>query len=190
MMIEAIRCARAVIPLALALAIGACGAPEQAKEPVVAGTSDIDVISGEASPAPTLAQGDDSAPPPVEMPIRVGSPDDAIRVYYAALDAGEFARAYRLWGREGEASGQSYAQFRQGFAATRATEVTITGPVESEGAAGSIYATVPVDVSATLKDGARQHFTGRYVLRRVNNVPGASEEQLNWHIESASLEPA
>src|SRR5690606_7704885 len=104
-------------------------------------------------------------------------------------DAGDFAKAYRLWAREGQASGQSYAEFRQGFAATRSTQVTITGPVTSEGAAGSIYATVPVEVNAVLRDGTRQRFVGQCVFRRVNDVPGASEEQLNWHIESASLEP-
>jgi hypothetical protein len=179
-MIEFVRFA----PLVLVLAIGACGAPERAEQPAASEPAD----SG-GTPAPTVEQGE-ALPPPVAAPIRAGAPEDAVRAYYAAIDAGEFARAYRLWGREGQASGQSYARFRQGFAATRSTEVRITGPIESEGAAGSIYATVPVEVNASLKDGTRQRFTGQYVLRRVNDVPGASEEQLNWHIESASLKPA
>jgi hypothetical protein len=181
--------ARVAALLALAVAIGACEAPEQAGQPGASQSAD----SGEeavAAPAPTLPQEDGVGLPEVTTPIRAGSPADAIRAYYAALDAGEFARAYRLWAREGQASGQTYAGFRQGFAATRSTQVTIAGPVESEGAAGSIYATVPVKVDASLKDGTRQHFVGQYVLRRVNDVPGASEDQLNWHIESASLEPA
>jgi hypothetical protein len=161
---------RMAISLALAVMIGACQGPEQAREGAASQSSD----SGEGAEA---------------APIRAGAPADAIRAYYAAIDAGDFAKAYRLWAREGQASGQSYAEFRQGFAATRSTQVTITGLVTSEGAAGSIYATVPVEVNAVLRDGTRQRFVGQYVLRRVNDVPGAREEQLNWHIESASLEP-
>jgi len=184
--------ARVAIPLALAVAIGACGAPEQAGQPAASQSADTGGAGVETppTPTPTLAAGDESPPPPATAPIRAGSPEEAIRAYYAAIDAGEFARAYRLWAREGEASGQSYAAFRQGFASTRRSEVRVSGPVQSEGAAGSIYATVPVEVNAVLKDGTRQHFTGQYVLRRVNDVPGATEEQLNWHIESASLQPA
>jgi hypothetical protein len=30
---------------------------------------------------------------------------------------------------------------------------------------------------------------GDVVLRRVNDVPGATEEQLRWHIESTTLTP-
>jgi hypothetical protein len=52
---------------------------------------------------------------------------------------------------------------------------------ESEGAAGSIYYTAPV----TIIDGARR-LTGEVVLRRVNDVPGATPEQLRWHIESTT----
>jgi len=183
--------ARVAIPLALAVAIGACGGAEQAGQPAASQSADTGDVALEtpATPTPTLAAGDESLPP-ATAPIRAGSPEEAIRAYYAAIDAGEFARAYRLWAREGEASGQSYAAFRQGFASTRRSEVRVSGPVQSEGAAGSIYATVPVEVNAVLKDGTRQHFTGQYVLRRVNDVPGATEEQLNWHIESASLQPA
>src|SRR5690606_19340668 len=152
-------------------------------QPAASPSADIGEAASETpSPPPPLASKDDSEVSPAPEPIRVGSPEDAIRAYYAAVDAGAFARAYRLWARDGQASGQTYARFRQGFAATRRTEVAISGPVESEGAAGSLYATVPVEVTAVLKDGTRQHFIGHYVLRRVNGVPGASEEQLTWHI--------
>ncbi|MBN9506596.1 MAG: hypothetical protein J0I69_11270 [Altererythrobacter sp.] len=182
--------ARVAIPLALAVAIGACGGAEQAGQPAASQSADTGDVALETQATSTPAPADESAPPPATAPIRAGSPEEAIRAYYAAIDAGEFARAYRLWAREGEASGQSYAAFREGFASTRRSEVRVSGPVQSEGAAGSIYATVPVEVNAVLKDGTRQHFTGQYVLRRVNDVPGATEAQLHWHIESASLQPA
>jgi hypothetical protein len=174
--------ALASLTWAFAITLGACDAaePELATSPSPAATE----VASATTPAPAGEQ------PPVVSPIRAESPEDAIRAYYAAIDAGEFARAYQLWANQGQASGQSFAEFREGFADTRSTEVSISGPVRAEGAAGTIYATVPVEVSAVLKDGAGQRFTGKYVLRRANEVPGATEEQLSWHIDSASLQPA
>ena len=43
---------------------------------------------------------------------------------------------------------------------------------------------------AQLDDGRQQRFVGQYVVRRVNDVPGASADQLRWHIDSATLKPA
>ena len=57
-----------------------------------------------------------------------------------------------------------------------------------EGAAGSQYATVPVVVDATLRNGTRQHFEGNYTLRRTM-VDGATPEQRRWHIYSGDLKP-
>jgi hypothetical protein len=106
--------------------------------------------------------------------------------YYRAIDARDYGTAYALWGDDGARSGQTLAAFTAGFAQTRSSAVTLGTPSE-EGAAGSLFVTVPVVVSAGLADGRRQRFTGRYVLRRVNDVPGASAEQLRWHIDRAEL---
>ena len=59
-----------------------------------------------------------------------------------------------------------------------------------EGAAGSIYASVPVRVRATTTSGEDQRFAGTYELRRVNDVPGATPLQLRWHIHRARLDAA
>jgi hypothetical protein len=56
-----------------------------------------------------------------------------------------------------------------------------------DGGAGSIYQPVPVTVDATLLDGTKQRYVGEYVLRRVNDVDGATADQLRWHIMSARL---
>ena len=110
-----------------------------------------------------------------------------IESYYAAIDRGGFRAAYLCWDRGGAASGKSYAAFRAGFARTARTQVTTYAPTDREGTAGSSFITVPVDVRATLKSGARQHFRGSYVLRRVNDVDGSSPAQRRWHIASARL---
>ena len=110
-----------------------------------------------------------------------------VRAYYAAIDRGDFRAAYRLWSGDGQASGKSYAAFARGFAATARSSVRVGAPTDQEGAAGSLYITVPVMVEARLKNGRAQHFAGSYTLRRVNDVPGASWSQLHWRIASAKL---
>ena len=106
--------------------------------------------------------------------------------YYQAIDHGRYREAYRLWAGGGP-TGQSYAGFVRGFARTAHSRVVTRPPTDSEGAAGSVYITVPVTVTAVLKDGTRQRFRGSYVLRRVNDVAGATAEQLRWRISSARL---
>ena len=116
-------------------------------------------------------------------------PADAVRKYYAYLEARDYARAYAMWGEHGLASKQTYAQFTDGFAHTAHTRVTVTDPVSIEGAAGSSYAEVRVRVEAVTTEGTPQRFQGAYVVRRVNDVPGATAEQLRWHFDAARLEP-
>lgn len=113
---------------------------------------------------------------------------DVVRRYYSALNARDFGTAWQSWGNDGP-PGQPMDKFTAGFARTRSTQVTIGALPPSDGAAGSIYQTVPVQVSAMLADGTRQRFVGDYVVRRVNDVNGATPDQRRWHIDSARLRP-
>lgn len=124
------------------------------------------------------------------------SPDEAaagatevVKAYYSALQARDYHRAYRLWDRDGAASGKSFAQFKAGFGDTASTRVEAGRAARPEGAAGSIYVTVPVTIVATGTDGSQRSFTGSYVMRRIGAISGASEAQRTWHIASASLRP-
>lgn len=110
-----------------------------------------------------------------------------VEMYYAAIDRGRYATAYRLWSGDGRASGKTLRGFAAGFARTLHTRVTTGTPTDGDGAAGSVYITVPVRVDAVLKDGTRQRFAGSYVLKRVNDVDGATLQQRRWHIASARL---
>lgn len=105
-----------------------------------------------------------------------------VRAYYAAVSVHDYRTAYALWHGK-----QSYGHFRKGYAATRSARITFLKPGDAEGAAGSIYVTLPVRVDATLRSGAHQHFVGSYTLRRVNDVDGSTAAQRRWHIESATL---
>lgn len=110
--------------------------------------------------------------------------------YYDAIEHRRYRTAYRLWSGNGAASGKSYASFVRGFARTAHARAVAGQPRDGEGAAGSVYITVPVTVTATLKDGIRQRLHGSYVLRRVNDVDDATPDQRRWHIASARLRAA
>lgn len=117
------------------------------------------------------------------------TPEDAvgvIRDYYAAINRGEFARAYTLWVDGGSASGQSLQQFAAGFAETTGVSVEVMPPGDVDAAAGSRFVEVPVAITATQRDGSQHKYVGAYVLRRAH-VDGATPEQRTWRIGSADL---
>ncbi|TBW48224.1 hypothetical protein EZI54_21550 [Marinobacter halodurans] len=130
------------------------------------------------------AAGGPAAEAPIDRSVKGAV--NVVRRYYAAIDAGDFDTAYAQWGESGP-PGQAYDDFVSGFARTVRVTVEITGEPRPEGAAGSIYARVPVSIRSELADGRWQHFEGYYVVRRVNDVPGSTEAQRRWHLEGADL---
>jgi len=51
-----------------------------------------------------------------------------------------------------------------------------------EGAAGSSYVEMPVRMYGKLRAGGPFSSLQTVTLRRVNDVPGSTEEQRRWHI--------
>ena len=109
-----------------------------------------------------------------------------VREYYAALDSGSFARAYRAWSGGGAATGQSPQQFADSFAGTATQSVEFLTPGRIDAAAGSRYIEVPVTIEATGRDGSVHRYAGAYTLRRAV-ADGVSAEQSAWRIVSADL---
>jgi hypothetical protein len=91
-------------------------------------------------------------------------PAAILRSYYNAVNRREYARAWSYFGDEKPAA--DYAAFVAGYADTAAVELAL-GPVTTEGAAGSIYGTVPVAIAATGPDGAPRVFAGCYTTRQI-----------------------
>jgi hypothetical protein len=79
--------------------------------------------------------------------------------------------AAKLW-----SSGEAAAAFTREL--PRSTHLSIGEPGQAEGAAGSIYTVVPVVFTG---DTFRR--PAKVILRRVNDVPGSTDEQRHWHIE-------
>ena len=177
---------------------GAAAGGARAEAPVAAAEDPFDlgedgtVIATEGD-ADDAGMEDVAAPGPAEttpaQPVAEPTADDAatvVRIYYGAIDAGEYERAYQLWSGGGRSTGQSAAEFAGGFASTTGVSVQTGTPGRIEGAAGSRYVTVPVTIQASHEDGSNHRYAGTYTLRRAV-VDGASDDQRSWRIDSADL---
>ena len=160
--------------LLCALTLAGCGTQEPTPQPEA---------SSLATPAATTAELSTPAPAAVPTPSTSRDPANVLVHWATAITTGDWPAVRAYWGNEGGDSGLAPAQFADKWNVLQNPKVAI-GDGEQEGAAGSSFYTAPV----TITDGART-ITGEVVLRRVNDVDGASAEQLRWHIESSTLEP-
>ncbi len=104
-------------------------------------------------------------------PKSIEAAGQVVQNYGALIEEGRLAEAAKLWGDPAIASDFA-RQLRPG------THLEIGDLGEMEGAAGSIYTTVPaIFYGDTFRKPAQ------IVLRRVNDVPGSTEKQRRWHIE-------
>jgi hypothetical protein len=103
---------------------------------------------------------------------------EVLLAWAGALERKDFASAGAM----------SDADYAASFADYQTIDVTLP-PGRLEGAAGSLYYEVLVTISGLSKDGDPYTLQGPVVLRRVNDVPGATPEQLRWHIQSTDLKP-
>lgn len=174
---------RTVLLTALAvLALSACNRSDSAP--------DETNPSAAAEPAPGSfpAMSSPVAPPvqtkaKVSPPLISRDPQVVAQAWADAIKRRDWATVRGYWGDYGVRSGLNDAQFAAQW--SKLTKpVVVIGPGSQEGAAGSLYYTAPVAIA----DGARR-ISGVVVFRRVNDVDGASPEQLRWHIESLSFQP-
>jgi hypothetical protein len=106
-----------------------------------------------------------------------------VETYYALLEHGRTSEAAKLR-RDG--SVVDLKAFREFHA-------QVGAPAPIEGAAGSLYVVVPILIYGLGQDGEFFRRRGAATLRRANDVPGATAEQLRWridHIEVGLPQPA
>jgi len=106
-------------------------------------------------------------------------PRRLLSFYAAALHERDWAAAAKAWG---PGSGVTATTLKASYDRSEPPTLEL-GTGEVEGAAGSLYYEAPV----TLRFGAAAPEHGSLVLRRVNDVPGATREQLRWHIERSTI---
>ena len=109
-------------------------------------------------------------------------PERLLRFYTNAIRIGDWKDAARAWSLDAQMTPEKLAKEFGGAAGPKVA----VGKGDIEGAAGSLYYEAPLVID--FADG-RPSRRGTIVLRRVNDIPGASEEQLNWRIERTSTLP-
>jgi hypothetical protein len=192
----------ALLILLASASVGACTAAPEARNDAATNQA--------AAPAPAPQQAEAERAPPVipppgspgalpddrtpvsEAPFEARSPQgaaDVVQTYYALIEGGKYAEARRLWSGSGEASGLSEAAFAASFKRFRAYHALVGAPGGMEGAAGSSYIEVPVQIVGRVPGGKDFSVVGPVRLRRVNDVPGATPEQLKWRIIAIEAVP-
>ena len=108
------------------------------------------------SSAPSSANQTTSPPPTTSPPVNpaAAGPTATVQAYFAAINAHEYRKAWRLGGSN---TGQSYQQFVQGFNGTQQDTLTI------QSVSGNV---VTAGLSALQTDGTVKTFQGTYT---VNN---------------------
>ena len=156
----------------------------------LAGCSGGGTPAGEAKDAPTetaAALPTDRAPPTPAptasstsaaftgtLPGPADKDPQAIVAYWkGAVEAGDYAAADKAW-----RTGVVPAMTPKGSGPASVT----FGTGDTEGGAGSLYFTAPVTVTVNGPDGEPISTSGTFTARRVNDVDGATAEQLSWRI--------
>lgn len=165
------------------LALAGCerSSPEQPSAPAT--EAKAAPASAPTVPGPPRAWASETGAPSAELDTAAlddrQNPDRLLRYYAAALAARDWAAAARAWGAD---SGVTAKTLKESYDRAEAPQLTL-GKGVTEGAAGSLYYEVPVMLR--FGDGMPEH--GSLVLRRVNDIDGATPEQLRWHIERSTI---
>ncbi|AKH43052.1 hypothetical protein FHS61_001249 [Altererythrobacter atlanticus] len=148
--------------------------------------------SGNSGQADKTAEPAEAAPAASPQPadpdhlLALSDRDCAVvaNFYLDAVSAGRFRDAALVWAgpeiddRLLEARFSDYAE----------PQFTMAEPM-TEGAAGSLYCTID-GVLTDAADPSMPESAGQLVLRRVNDVPGATPQQLRWTLRSSTfIEP-
>ena len=172
----------------LSLGLAACTqSPEQND-----GGNQTAVPANDEAPADPYARADNVALPdnrtPLEEPNGPIDPKSAeaagqiVQSFGALVEQGRWGEAEALWGDTATA-----ARFTADLKRNRESHLEVGKPGLAEGAAGSIYVTVPVILYGKNKGGADFRRAAEAIIRRVNDVPGSTEAQRRWHIERIHL---
>lgn len=185
-----------IISLSLALLCAACGPKAPADEQPARDISNPATDRNAVDPA-TIRPGEpgglaDDRTPIAEGPIEAKSAQGAgqvLQLFGGLLEQRKFAEARKLWSDEGRASGLSEAAFAASYDRYAEIHSEVGAPGQMEGAAGSSYVDIPLRLYGKLKDGKPFNQLGTATLKRVNDVPGATQEQLSWRISRIDLQP-
>ena len=186
--------------LALALILSGCGQTQTTPDDQQAATNPSTETepSGDALPSPDRASTDpataanertsDLMPAKLTPEAERGEKGarNLLLSFGRAMELGQFDQAWVMLSPADQKK-WSKTDFAGLFADM--SKITVSLPDGTiEGAAGSLYYSAPVTITSEGKDGHPQRIEGKAVLRRVNDVDGATPKQLRWHFETLTLD--
>lgn len=121
----------------------------------------------------------DSPSEPNEPTEKPGDAIETLGVYFAAINAKNYRRAFRLW----ETPPSSYDQFVRGFADIDRVRFMVEPPAQIEGTMVTAYASLPTIVVSSIRGGNERVFAVCYVMRQ-SDVRGRG-----WRISRADVSP-
>ncbi|MES1985577.1 MAG: hypothetical protein V4461_11540 [Pseudomonadota bacterium] len=190
-----------IVVLLTLVGLGACAPQERKTLDDVANGANVTEVGEQVEqqaltvmePLKPPAPGTPGGLPVDPEPIVEGAIDPAsaqgagqlVQGYYALLEEKRFADAQDLW-RDGTPHGDEDPKvFASRFDQFSEIHANIGAPGDPEGAAGSLYVAVPVQIYARVRATGKPYYALRLVtLKRVNDVPGSTAEQRRWHIEN------
>jgi hypothetical protein len=112
---------------------------------------------------------------------------------YNAINRTEYLRAWSYFEHDDaldqEALTADFEEFAAGYGNTENVQLLV-GPEVTEGAAGTVYYTIPVAIEATDLDGASQTFAGCYTLKLAQPAIQATPPFQPLAIIEGQLEPS
>lgn len=183
--------------LLLAVAFVACDRADLGTQNEISAGNGVPTAGEQISADPTIDPGAPGGLPDerslvVEGPIDPKSGQGAgqvLQAYAVLLEQGRLAEARRLWTEGGAGSGLSPEGFEEAFSKYAEIHAEIGAPGPIEGAAGSAYVEIPLRFYGAYQSGLPFNSAGTATLRRVNDVPGSTEEQRRWHIYRIDVQP-
>jgi hypothetical protein len=176
----------------LILALAACGQKSNEIPSENAAETNLTPVS-QAPVAPPAEQPNAVQPTNQAQPVRptplsepkgpidpksVEAAGQVVQHYGALIEQGRWAEGWKLW-----SSAAAAKAFERNLRDYADVHLEIGDPGDAEGAAGSIYVTVPAAFYGKLHSGKPGRLQTNIILRRVNDVPGSTETQRRWHIE-------
>lgn len=163
---------RTAFPFAAALLVAGCGASEEPAPAPGETAATVETVAPELPPAPQAA----------DFPALASKDcDTVVQFYLEALGGHDWARAALVWNDPAIDA----AKLEAVFGGYRELELAWTEPFV-EGAAGSAYCTVSGKLTDA-QDPAKPPVEGTLLLKRVNDVPGATPDQLRWTLRSSTF---
>ena len=186
---------RRVLILFAALLCAACGKTQQDNGAQPPPIGENTLLEAPPINPETIKPGEPGGLPDDRTPVSEGAIDPksaqgashVLQLFGGLLEQGKFGEAYRLWSDNGRASGLSEAQFIAAYDKYAEIHSEVGAPGRMEGAAGSSYVDIPFRLFGKLKSNDPFNLIGTVTLRRINDVPGSTDEQRRWHIYKSDL---